>query len=195
MNLDLYFFGYGHDYFGCLRDYYKISGKTPLIPRYILGNWWSRYWEYTEEELKELISTFESHQIPLSVCIIDMDWHLVKIDKKYGRGWTGYTWNRELFPDPKGMLEWLHEKNIKVSMNLHPADGIKPHEECYPRVANFMGANQAAEEPVDFDIADPKFVSAYFDLVHHPLEDEGVDFSWLDWQQGRSSKIKSLDPL
>ena len=56
-----------------------------MIPRYILGNWWSRYWEYNEEELMELIGSFEKHDIPLSICIIDMDWHLVDIDKKYRR--------------------------------------------------------------------------------------------------------------
>ncbi len=194
-NYDLYFFGYGDDYLGCLKDYYKISGKTPMIPRFVLGNWWSRYWEYTESELKELIETFETHKIPLSVCIIDMDWHYVKIDKKYGRGWTGYTWNKELFPDPEGLLKWLHEKKLKIALNLHPADGIKGHEECYERVADFMGVNKSIEEPVPFDIADPKFVAAYFDLVHHPHEQKGIDFWWLDWQQGFKTKMKNLDPL
>jgi alpha-glucosidase (family GH31 glycosyl hydrolase) len=193
--LDVYFFGYGAAYLDCLKDYYRITGKTPMIPRFILGNWWSRYWEYDEAELKELIQNFEKYKIPLSVCIIDMDWHLVKIDPKYGRGWTGYTWNPQLFPDPKRMLDWLHERNLKVSLNLHPADGIKAHEACYPAVADFMGVDKTKEIPVKFDIADPKFVAAYFDLVHHPHEAQGVDFWWLDWQQGFKTSLASLDPL
>ncbi|MCP4764143.1 MAG: DUF5110 domain-containing protein [archaeon] len=193
--IDIYFFGYGQNYIECLKAYYSISGKTPLIPRYILGNWWSRYWEYDEKELKELIETFQTHKIPLSVCIIDMDWHLVKIDPKYGRGWTGYTWNQELFPDPEGMLSWLHEKNLKVSLNLHPADGIKAHEDCYNEVADFLNIDKSAEEPINFNLTDPKFVSAYFDLVHHPHEELGVDFWWIDWQQGKKTKLTGLDPL
>lgn len=193
--IDIYFFGYGSDYLGCLRDYYKITGKTPMIPRFVLGNWWSRYWEYSESELKILVDTFSTYKIPLSVCIIDMDWHLVKIEKKYGNGWTGYTWNPELFPDPSGLLKWLHERQLKVALNLHPALGIRAHESCYSAVADFMGVNKALEEPVPFDIADPKFVSAYFDLVHHPLEAQGIDFWWMDWQQGSQTKLKSLDPL
>jgi alpha-glucosidase (family GH31 glycosyl hydrolase) len=32
-----------------LQDYCKISGNIPLIPRWILGNWWSRYWAYTQD--------------------------------------------------------------------------------------------------------------------------------------------------
>jgi len=193
--IDLYFFGHGRDYLGALSDYYKVSGKTPMIPRYILGNWWSRYWEYDEQELKELINTFYKHQIPLSVCIIDMDWHLVDIDPKYGSGWTGYTWNKEFFPDPEHMLDWLHDRDLKTSLNLHPADGIRGHEDCYEEVADFMGVDKSNEEPVKFDIADPKFVSAYFDLVHHPLEEQGVDFWWIDWQQGTKTNMEGLDPL
>ena len=82
--VDCYFFGYGTDYKGCLKDYAKVSGKTPLIPRFALGNWWSRYWRYSDEELMKLMTRFETEEIPLSVCIIDMDWHNVEIDPKYG---------------------------------------------------------------------------------------------------------------
>ncbi len=46
--LDFYFFGYGHDYLECLRVFYHLCGKTPMIPRYALGNWLSRYYDYTE---------------------------------------------------------------------------------------------------------------------------------------------------
>lgn len=37
---DLYYFGYGTDYLGCLKDYYKLTGATPILPKYALGNWW-----------------------------------------------------------------------------------------------------------------------------------------------------------
>ena len=40
---DLYFFGYGHRYMEALSDFYFLCGKTPLLPRYAMGNWWSRY--------------------------------------------------------------------------------------------------------------------------------------------------------
>ena len=70
----------------------------PLLPRFVFGNWWSRYHRYDEQEYKALIRRFEAEQIPFSVAVIDMDWHLVDVDPKYGSGWTGYTWNRELFP-------------------------------------------------------------------------------------------------
>ena len=125
---DLYFFGYAHRYLDCLKDFYYLCGKQPLLPRYAFGNWWSRYHRYTEEEYKELVERFEDEKLPFSVAVVDMDWHLVDdVDPKYGSGWTGYTWNKNFFPDPKGFMSWLHEHNMKITLNVHPADGIRAY--------------------------------------------------------------------
>ena len=125
-----------------------------------------------------------------------MDWHLVEdVDPVYGSGWTGYTWNKKLFPDPPEFLKWLHDHNMKVTLNVHPADGIRPYEEAYPRIAKKMGMDPEQKEPVLFDIADDKFLEVYLNDLHHPMEEDGVDFWWLDWQQGTVTKIPGLDPL
>lgn len=191
--LDLYFFGYGHDYAAAIRDFYHLAGKTPLLPRYALGNWWSRYYEYTQESYLALMDKFESKNVPLSVAVIDMDWHITKVDPKYGSGWTGYTWNRELFPDPEAFLDELHRRGMKVTLNLHPANGCQPFEEAYEAMRRELGVEEGA--PIDFDCSDPKFMAAYFKYLHHPLEAQGVDFWWIDWQQGTISTARGIDPL
>jgi len=193
--IDIYFLGYGHEYEHCLKDYYHLTGKTPLLPRYALGNWWSRFYRYNDQEYKALMTRFEKEEIPFSVSVIDMDWHLVDIDPKYGSGWTGYTWNKELFPDPKEFMTWLHDHGLKVTLNVHPAGCVQAHEEKYKEMAEAMGRDWEKEEPVNFDVTDQKFLKAYFEYLHHPNEEEGVDFWWLDWQQGGLSKIPGLDPL
>ncbi|MGT2753883.1 glycoside hydrolase family 31 protein [Streptococcus ovis] len=191
--IDLYFFGYGRDYFAALKDFYQLTGATPLLPRYALGNWWSRYWAYSEEEFLSLMDRFEAEQVPLSVSVIDMDWHRTHdVPSRFGSGWTGYSWNKELFPDPKRFLTALHERGLKTTLNVHPADGIRAFEDAYPAVAERMGLNTAVEEPALFDMANPIFREAYFKDVHHPLEEQGVDFWWIDWQQGTEGQI---DPL
>lgn len=192
---DLYFFGYGHDYLQCLKDFYQLSGRTPLLPRYALGNWWSRYYPYSEEEYMALINRFGEEQLPFSVAVMDMDWHLVNIDPQYGSGWTGYSWNRELFPDPQRFLGWLHDKGLRVTLNVHPADGVRAFEEPYLAIAADMGMDPERGDAVEFDITDPRFLQAYFKFLHHPLEEEGVDFWWIDWQQGGITKVPGLDPL
>ena len=184
---DIYFFGYGSAYQDCLTDFQKVAGKVPVIPRWVLGNWWSRYWAYSQEELTDLMYDFKEHQVPLSVCIIDMDWHL--------DGWTGYTWNKKLIPDPDGFLRDLHDLGLKTALNLHPADGVGPHEEMYLEMAEATGIDPASKQPVRFNIEDPVFLEPYFEILHHPKEERGIDFWWMDWQQGNPTTLPGLNLL
>ena len=193
--LDLYLFAYGRDGKAALKDYFRLSGPTPKIPRYALGNWWSRYYCYTEKTYKELMERFAKEQVPLSVAVIDMNWHITDIDPKYGPGWTGYTWNPEMFPDPKAMLTWLHEHGLKVTLNDHPAEGIRACEDLYPQMAKEMGIDPQTEEPVEFDSSSREFLDAYEKVVLDSFEETGVDFWWIDWQQQGGSSIKGVDTL
>ena len=193
--IDIYFFGYGLDYKEVLRDFYKLSGATPLLPRYSLGNWWSRYYKYTDKSYLELLERFKREDIPFNVAVLDMDWHITEVDSKYGTGWTGYTWNKEYFKEPEKFLKEVHERGYKITLNVHPADGVRAFEDSYKEFAKFMGVNIKNEDPVLFDIADKKFREGYFKYVHHKLEKQGVDFWWIDWQQGENSGKKGLDPL
>ena len=194
-NTDTYYFGYGHDAAGAVRDFYRLTGPQPLLPRWALGNWWSRYYAYSATEYQALIERFEAEELPFSVAVVDMDWHRVDVDPRFGSGWTGYSWNTDLFPDPPAFLAWLHAHGLKVSLNVHPADGVRAHEDRYAALATRLGIDPASELPVNFDIANPDFLKAYFEEVHHPLEAEGVDLWWLDWQQGSYTSMPGLDPL
>jgi alpha-glucosidase (family GH31 glycosyl hydrolase) len=194
-NLDLYVFAWGRDYKRALRSLYTLTGPTPLLPRYALGNWWSRYHPYTADEYLALVDRFRAEDVPLSVAVIDMDWHLVDIDPEHGSGWTGYTWNTDLFPDPPAFLAGLHERGLAVSLNVHPAEGVHAHEASYAAIAKRMGIDPESGVSVTFDPTDPDFLEAYFEELHHPHEDDGVDFWWLDWQQGGVTRIPGLDPL
>ncbi len=192
---DLYVFAYGHDFAEAICDYYRIAGVTPLLPKYAFGNWWSRYWNYNDQELSDVIAQFEQRRIPLSVCIIDMDWHITDVPAELGGGWTGYTWNKDYFPDPEATMNRLKDQGLKVSLNLHPADGIRPFDDCYEAVCETLGLNPEDQAIIPFDLTNDAFVKAYFEDVHQPLERQGVDFWWIDWQQGTKSKMDGLDPL
>ncbi len=191
---DLYLLICEQDYKAALRDYQQVAGTPSLLPRALLGNWWSRYWEYSQEDVVHLVERFQSEKIPLSVFVLDMDWHITKPGNSCS-GWTGYSWNCSLFQDPPGLLKWLHNQGLLTSLNLHPAEGIHPHEENYPQAASVMGLDPGEKEAIAFDIADPTFAQAYFDQMLHPLEKDGVDFWWIDWQQGKRTSLPRLDPL
>jgi alpha-glucosidase (family GH31 glycosyl hydrolase) len=192
--IDLYFFGYGHRYQQAVQDFYRLTGPTPLLPRFALGNWWSRYYRYSADEYLSLMDRFSKEGLPFTTSVIDMDWHITDVEKSYGSGWTGYTWNKELFPDHRAFLRDLHQRGLHTTLNVHPRDGVRAFEDAYPKIAQAMGVDQSQGEPVEFDLTNAKFVDAYFDM-HHDMEDEGVDFWWIDWQQGGVTKQVGLDPL
>lgn len=192
--IDYYFWGYGFQYLDAVKDLYRLTGVPPMLPAYALGNWWSRYHDYTQEEYQNLILRFEEENIPFSVSVVDMDWHVVKIPEEYKNGegplfesgWTGYSWNKELFPDYKGFLKFLKDHHLRTSLNLHPAQGVACHEDMYEEMARACGIDPATKERVRLDILSPEFMEKYFDILHHPYEEDGVDFWWMDWQQGQS---------
>ena len=191
---DLYFFGYGYAYREALRDFYHLCGAQPLLPRFALGNWWSRYRAYTAEEYLLLMDQFAQEGVPLSVAVVDMDWHITQ-PPGGGKGWTGYTWNRLLFPAPEKFLAALHCRGLRVTLNLHPAEGIQKHEEMYAAAAEALERDARGGQRIPFDPANRAFMQVYFDLLHRPREAEGVDFWWIDWQQGATSAMAGLDPL
>lgn len=202
---DKYVFAFGDDYLGGLKEYYALTGYTPLLPKYALGNWWSRYYAYSDAEYLDLMDKFRQKNVPLTVAAVDMDWHIVKNVPKdkfakgsnplQGAGWTGYTFERSLFPDYKKFLKSLKERGLAVTMNLHPRDGVRYYEQQYEEMARLNGIDPASKKPVEFDLTDKKFLYSYFDVLHHPYERDGVDFWWIDWQQGTKSKAEGLDPL
>ncbi len=201
---DWYFFGYGHDYKQALGDYILIAGRIPLPPRFAFGAWWSRYWAYTDQELDDLVRGFRQNDVPLDVFVIDMDWHLTFGPSGAGKhaldqsghtmGWSGYSWNRLLFPAPEQFLAHLHEDGLKVTLNMHPASGVQPWEDAYPAMARAMGIDPATKQYVPFDITNKKFATNYLNLLHHPLEKQGIDFWWLDWQQEDETNTPGINP-
>ncbi len=184
---DLYLFAHGTDHRGALNEAAQLIGPQPLPPRYAFGYWYSRYFAYTDRELLGIVDQFDTMDVPLDVMVVDMDWHLP--------GWTGYSWDRRYFPDPTDTLARLHRKGVRVTLNVHPADGVGPHEDAYPAMCAEMGIDPSAKQPIPFDPTDPAFVDAYFTHLHHPEEERGVDFWWMDWQQGTTTGVGGLDPL
>jgi alpha-glucosidase (family GH31 glycosyl hydrolase) len=200
---DWYFFGYGHDYRRALYDFTRVAGKIPLPPQFAFGTWWSRYWSYTDQEFEELVKSFQMHTVPLDVLVIDMDWHPTfgmhwwdkQLDQSgHNLGWTGYSWNKLLFPDPTAFLTWVHQQGLKATLNMHPAGGVEPWETRYPEMARAMGIDPATKKYVPFDIANKKFAVNYMDIMHHPLEKQGIDFFWLDWQQEPTTSVPGVNP-
>lgn len=172
---DWYLLCYGHDYKKALGDYVKIAGRIPMPPNYIFGYWYSKYQRYTAQDFMDIVMDVENNRIPLDVMIMDMDWHK--------DGWTGWSWNTSLIPDPKGLINWMHQHGLKVSLNLHPADGVNSYEDNFAQMCADLGKDPASTSNIPWQLEDYNFYKAMFKNIIRLRESEGVDFWWIDWQQ------------
>ena len=227
--LDIYLFFYPKNYQEAVNSFFKISGYPPKLPKYVFGNWWSRFYAYTQEKYLYLMDQFIYDNVPLTVATVDMDWHyspsngrnLIKDldipeeefiknpndpqNKYYCKawndsnpwsiGWTGYTWNKKLFKDYEQFLKDLRARGLHVTLNLHPADGIAWFEEMYERCAKRIGFDYKSKESIPFDLTNEENKKMFFEEILNFYEEKGVDFWWIDWQQGSFSKFPGLTPM
>lgn len=194
--LDLYFLGYGKDYRKAIADFTRIAGKIPLPPAYVFGYWYSKYASYSADDYRGIMADLESNGIPADVMILDMDWHW-NGDANSGSagigGWTGWSWNTNLIPQPEELLKEIHDKNFRIALNLHPADGINSHEspQYYNAMKAELGGRYDNNGTIAWNLDFPDFTKSFFKNIIRDHESEGVDFWWLDWQQHLTSPYTS----
>ena len=125
---DWYLFTYNHDYRKPLEEYAELCGRVPMIPRYALGPWItdlnfeyfpgtaetrsSAMRHYGEQHLETEVARLLASRIPLAGLVLDFAWH--------DYGWQGgYDWS-PLVPQPQALVDWLHARGVKLSLNDHP---------------------------------------------------------------------------
>lgn len=176
--IDTYLFIYKRDFGLCLRDYFRLTGFSPLIPRYALGVWWNKDEDYNSDNVKELVTQFNRNEIPLSIILLGKKWH-IKARTKTKDLDTGFTFNSDLISDPNELVKYLHERGVRIGLNINPTDGIMPHEEQYANFARMMG--QTDNKIIPFNALDKNFINAYLNTVIKALDDKGIDFYWIDY--------------
>lgn len=154
--IDTYLFMYRKDFGFCLKDYYRLTGYPPLIPRYALGVWWNRNEAYDVNDIYSLVAKFKKYEIPVSVLLLNR-WSKNDV-----------TFDRELIPEPANVIKDLHSENIKVAVNLQL--------EKVPATSN------GTQIEVPFNVYDKQFMGTYFKTFIAPLNDIGVDFYSLDYR-------------
>lgn len=183
---DIYLFVYGNDYKSALKSLKAISGPAPMTRKYVHGSWYCRWWNYTDDDYREIVKEYKEHDFPMDILVFDMGWHTQK-EAKAGtghagmKGWTGYSWNRDLIKDPAGLIGELKNDGIYVVLNEHPHDGLRDHDDRYPAFMKAMG------EPIGknllFDAGSRKYMDHFMKYAHEESDSMGVAFWWLDWQQ------------
>ena len=104
-----YFIIGGENLEDVLKHYTDLTGKPSLPPAYTFGLWLSTSFttSYDEETVTSFIDGMKDRKIPLQVFHFDCFWM-----KEYE--WCNFEWDKDMFPDPEGMLKRLHDKGLEI---------------------------------------------------------------------------------
>ncbi|MCL2092837.1 MAG: alpha-xylosidase [Treponema sp.] len=110
-----YYIIYGPHPKAILELYTALTGRPPQLPEWSYGLWLSTSFttSYDEKTVMSFINGMEERKIPLSVFHFDCFW-------MKGFNWCDFAWDRETFPDPKGMLSRIKAKGIKICVWINP---------------------------------------------------------------------------
>ena len=180
---DIYLLAHSHRYMDALKDYTSIGGHIPIFPRSNHGAWFTRWLYYTSNDVVHVINEYQNNGMPLDIMVLDMNWH-----KK--NDWSGYSWDKHLFPYPKDFTDFVHRHGLKLAANLHDATGVGSWEDKYPEMCEKLGLDPSkppGPKGIPFTLTNKSYVNALEDIVLKTIEDDGMDFWWIDWQQGENA--------
>lgn len=185
--VDTYLFIYRRDFGLCLKDYFTLTGRPSLIPRYALGIWWNKDEIYSFEDVKKLLYNFSRNHIPYSVLLLGDNWH-VKTDLPT----TGYTFNKTLFPNPEEFVKYMHERGVRVGLAIDPSEGISKEEPGFYNIQNHL--NFTEEKNIPFNVFNTSILMEYFHELINPLNEIGIDFFFLDYYNKKDlNTLKALN--
>lgn len=109
-----YYFFEGSSPLEILRNYLHLTGTPELPPLWALGYHQCKWSYYPEKKVKKIAKKFRKLEIPCDAIYLDID---------YMDGYRCFTWNAELFPQPKKLIRWLDKKGFKTVVMINP--GLK----------------------------------------------------------------------
>ncbi|HEX2583908.1 MAG TPA: TIM-barrel domain-containing protein, partial [Steroidobacteraceae bacterium] len=174
-----YYFIAGDDMDGVVRGYRKLTGDAPMLPKQAFGLFMSKERYKTQQQLLDVASTFRREQFPLDYIV--QDWQYWGGDKD--GTWSGMIWNKERFPDPKGLTKTLHDQlHLKLMASIWPSIGNDTElaHELDAKGLRFEPLHWISKQARVYDAFSPEGRKIYFKHIKSGLLDAGVDALWMD---------------
>ena len=106
----------GDSWIDLVNQYTSLTGKQPMIPRWALGNFSSRFGYHSQKEVINTIDKFIDEKIPVDAVIIDLYWFGKTIKGTMGN----LDFDKDSFPNPKKMIADLKTKGVKTILVTEP---------------------------------------------------------------------------
>ena len=108
-----FYFMTGASYDDVIRGYRTLTGKAPVMPKWVMGFWQSRERYSTQDELVSTLAEFRRRHIPVDNIV--QDWHYWKEDQ-----WGSHAFDETRFPDPEKMLDDVHAMHGRFMISVWP---------------------------------------------------------------------------
>jgi len=165
--LDFYFI-YGPEFDQIVNGIRKLTGKTPMLPRWAFGYIQSKERYESQNELIEVVQEYRKRGLPLD-CIV-LDW------KSWPEGlWGQKTLDPERFPDPKEMTAELHRLNAHLMVSIWPIMSPDSDNCIEMRDQGYLLGNHAT-----YDAFQEKARELYWKQANEGLFSHNMDAWWCD---------------
>jgi len=177
-HIDMYLFVYNKDFGLCLKDYFTLSGLPELLPRFALGNWWSKDTDYNQNDVLGVIDKFKRSNLPMSVFLLDNLW-CKKDYERYPNVTNTFTFDENYFANPQQLIQEVHNRDIKLGVKIDPSKGFYPMDTYYETAKQYIETEE--DGSIKFNPWDARTMDLYLKLFIHPLNALGVDLFWNDY--------------
>ncbi len=161
------------------ENYAEVAGKAPMMPEYGLGFWQCKLRYYNQEQVNRIAEEYKKREIPLDVLVIDY-FHWPRCGD--------YRFDEEYFPNPKKMVERLHELGIETMVSVWPqVDTRSENYEEMKQQGLLVKINSGIDVQMLFDgnnvfmdATNPRTREYVWGKIKKNYADLGINAFWLD---------------
>ena len=161
------------------EHYASATGKAPMMPEYGLGFWQCKLRYYNQQQVIDVASEYHRRGIPLDVFVIDY-YHWPRCGD--------YRFDEEYFPNPKEMIDKLHEMGIETMVSVWPqVDWRSENYEYLKQQGMLVRSNRGVDVQMIFhgnnvfiDPTNPRTRDYVWGLIKKNYADLGIKTFWLD---------------
>lgn len=185
-----YYFMYGGSANGVVPQLRALTGQAPMFPLWTFGYWQSKERYVSQKDLMDVVAKYRELNVPLDGII--QDWQYWGDDKV----WNAMEWNKERFPDPKGMADFVHKNNAHLAVVAWPGFGVdtKQYKEFEKKNMLIHFETWPPNSGVTpYDPYNPTARKIYWDYLNKGVFSIGVDAWWLDSTEPDHTNYKDED--
>lgn len=178
-----YYFIKGSSADEVISGYRKLTGKAPIMPKWVMGLWQSRERYKTQDELLDVVKEYRKRQIPIDNIVLD--WNYWPQDY-----WGDHDFDLERFPNAEEMNKQVHDMHANIMISVWPKfyvgtenyKKMEPHGWLFTKNVDLGNLDWIGQGYLStfYDSYNPEARKAYWESMNEKLFSKGFDAWWLD---------------